>query len=205
MSVEPSNISTLTIASGSVLSLQCSKCSAGEPIAVVTDSLVLRDHSELEVTHDIAAPKVSLASSSRLSAGGAATAGRRLFEVPLLPAPPDDDHGPVPGAVHGAVPAAATAAVTARARCWHRRAPPLQPCCPPGCWSAVGSPTLRLLAAAASAAAPAAVAAVHRDQTLHVRPQRRPLVDRRGVGSVHVDGDATLGGQVTNRAPCRWW
>ena len=92
VSVEPSNISTLTIASGSVLSLQCSKCSAGEPIAVVTDSLVLRDHSELEVTHDIAAPKVSLASSSRLSAGGAATAGRRLFEVevPLLPAPPDD-------------------------------------------------------------------------------------------------------------------
>ena len=31
--------------------------SAGEPIAVVTDSLVLRDHSELEVTHDIAAPR----------------------------------------------------------------------------------------------------------------------------------------------------
>ena len=49
VSVEPSNISTLTIASGSVLSLQCSKCSAGEPIAVVTDSLVLRDHLELGV------------------------------------------------------------------------------------------------------------------------------------------------------------
>ena len=221
MSVEPSNISTLTIASGSVLSLQCSKCSAGEPISVVTDSLVLRDHSELEVTHDIAAPKVSLASSSRLSAGGAATAAaacsrwrcrccrrrsidkndeRRYkclepFRRRGAAAAAAAATAPSPALLQiPAVPAAALRAVlppavpagrprtAAHLRCRrHRRRrsphPPPPPPSPP-------STEIKLF-------------------TSDLNVDRSSIVE--GVGSVHVDGDATLDGQVTNQGASRWW